>query len=242
MGVCTNGTCGIQCNAGYTLCNGACVDLSTSTSNCGACGNACPASAGSTCCHGACCRAAYGETCCNGTTCTDLLFDSNNCGACGNRCQSGFFCCGGACYEAGSGTCCAGTLCPAGSVCTGGTCCPPGTTYDGGICCPSGQTNCGGACTDLTSDINNCGACGYVCLGGVNSQPVCYYDFHTNTSYCTIVCDPGWDNCSLNQSNVNDCPDRIWNNSSNCGACGHSCELCYECIGTTCTFSLGACL
>src|ERR1041384_3934104 len=47
---------GPACTAGKTLCHDTCVDLQTSLSNCGACGNACTAPAGgtATCGSGSC--------------------------------------------------------------------------------------------------------------------------------------------------------------------------------------------
>ncbi|HEY8090012.1 MAG TPA: hypothetical protein VIF09_19255 [Polyangiaceae bacterium] len=48
---CTSGAC--QCSAGFTPCNGACVNINTDSNNCGGCGHVCPAltapSFGSTC-------------------------------------------------------------------------------------------------------------------------------------------------------------------------------------------------
>jgi hypothetical protein len=54
---CTNGVCGFVCNAGYGNCNGNSADgceinLMTSSTNCGSCGNAC--SVGQTCLNGVC--------------------------------------------------------------------------------------------------------------------------------------------------------------------------------------------
>jgi hypothetical protein len=34
-----------------------------------------------------------------------------------------------------------------------------------GVTCPVGQTACGGTCVNLSTDRNNCGACGVVCSG-----------------------------------------------------------------------------
>jgi hypothetical protein len=39
--VCTNGSCGSVCNAGYSRCGGQCVNTDTDKQNCGACGNKC---------------------------------------------------------------------------------------------------------------------------------------------------------------------------------------------------------
>lgn len=49
---CAAGSCSTTCGGGFSSCAGACVNLSTSFSNCGACGNAC--SAGKLCQSGIC--------------------------------------------------------------------------------------------------------------------------------------------------------------------------------------------
>jgi len=81
---------------------------------------------------------------CNGS-CTDITTDPDNCGGC-----------------AGSG----------GSVCGSTQVCAPNDA-GGGSC----QANCGtavacnGACVTLSTDPNNCGACGNVCAQGYNCHP-----------------------------------------------------------------------
>jgi hypothetical protein len=56
---------------GKTMCDGACVNLSTSTTNCGECGKVCKSLA---------------PTCCNGG-CVNTMTDINNCGTCGKVCK-----------------------------------------------------------------------------------------------------------------------------------------------------------
>jgi hypothetical protein len=86
MGVCTQQACPF----GATRCGNACVDLSSSPQNCGACGTICPS--GQVCDHGACTAAcAAGETAC-GTACVDLKHDSTNCGSCGTVCSNDQIC------------------------------------------------------------------------------------------------------------------------------------------------------
>jgi hypothetical protein len=56
--------CANSCPAGQVECNGTCIDLATSASNCGACGNTC--GGGSACSNGYCCPTgtrACGDTC-----------------------------------------------------------------------------------------------------------------------------------------------------------------------------------
>jgi hypothetical protein len=91
---CSSGTCGLACNAGYTLCGGACKNLSADPSNCGTCGHVCPAST-PTCSGGTCvCQA---QTCASlGLACgstSDGCGHTLNCGTC----PSGKTCCGGVC-------------------------------------------------------------------------------------------------------------------------------------------------
>ena len=53
-------------------------------------------------------------------------------------------------------------------------CRPPGTCGPGTVVCPPGQSNCGGGgCRDLSSDSNNCGACGRVCPAGACEAGAC---------------------------------------------------------------------
>jgi hypothetical protein len=52
---CSAGVCGVNCNSGYTACNGSCLasgDLSNDSNNCGACGNICQG--GAACISGKC--------------------------------------------------------------------------------------------------------------------------------------------------------------------------------------------
>jgi hypothetical protein len=58
----------------------------------------------------------------------------------------------------------------AGQACTtvrGGTC------QSGSCQCPTGTSLCSAACVDLTSDADDCGACGHACHGGTCDAGVC---------------------------------------------------------------------
>jgi len=139
---CTDGVCLLSgCASGLTLCGGACVDLNTDASHCGACRRTCvlpnavPACFAAACIVGAC-AAGFGD--CDGNAangCEVSLTTSNtHCGACGRGCSTGQTCVAGACVSSTCGT--------------GLTPCP------------------GGACRDLTRDPANCGACGRTCAAG----------------------------------------------------------------------------
>ena len=147
---CSTGLCRLTCASGFGDCNGSALDgcetkLSTSPSNCGACGNSCaaPHSQGvcinSTCASGACemgfkdCNASRADGCE-----TAVSSSSTDCGDCGKICQPQH----------------------ASGMCTDGSC------QIGA--CASGFDNCNGnpgdGCeTDLSSDPNHCGDCATAC-------------------------------------------------------------------------------
>jgi len=93
------GACSDQCSPEYTLCDGACFDLSSSSLSCGACGNACEVT--ERCQDGQCvCR--EGLTRCD-TRCVQLASDTEHCGACGAACEMGERCRAGECTPCLSG-------------------------------------------------------------------------------------------------------------------------------------------
>jgi hypothetical protein len=197
-GVCDAGVCvAAGCGAGLTFCDasGACADLSVDPNNCGACGTVCPSGVceAGVCADAAACEA--GLTLCGDVgICVDLLSDPGNCGTCGAACPSGT-CIKGVCTPL---TCEAGlTYCEAAGACVDlasdashcGACDVDCATAGGtgaatvacqsGVCvqtaCDVGLTNCSGGleCTDVTTDPNNCGACGTVCPSGACTSGVC---------------------------------------------------------------------
>ncbi len=180
---CGDGGCAFACDPGYSLCNGACVQLTTAA-NCGSCGATCdpdgglplcgpPAGAGAdggpyTCVSG-CPPAA--PTRCSGA-CVDTTSDTANCAACGHACTT--------------------TVANAHPLCMASAC-----TF----ACNPGYSSCGGACVDYASDPNNCGGCGVghvcganqACLGGVcttrcHATNDCPAGSACNGSTCTTSC------------------------------------------------------
>jgi hypothetical protein len=149
---CTNSTCTLTCNLGFADCDGVLgngCERSTQSdpANCGGCGHVCVTPNGAPlCASGICvvggCNAGFGN--CDGNPvngCEDNLFtDPANCGGCGHVCS----------------------LAHATPACSGGNCQVSS--------CNPGFANCdnipGNGCeVNLTTDFNNCGACGLACTG-----------------------------------------------------------------------------
>lgn len=108
------------CASTESCCIGKCVNTTSDSKNCGACGNVCKS--GTSCIDGACEKPCPpGRKRC-GDSCVDFTYDALNCGACGVTCKTGI--------------CCAGTC---GTDCHNGACCPEGNPYCdtpiGGRCC-----------------------------------------------------------------------------------------------------------
>jgi hypothetical protein len=142
--------CAVTCTAGYADCNqnpadGCETNVSTSLTNCGACGAVCPSgpNASATCTAGTCqlsCITGFAD--CNQNPAdgceTNVSTSLTNCGACGAVCPSG----------------------PnASATCTAGAC---------GLSCITGYANCNqnpadGCEVNLSTDNQNCGTCGNTC-------------------------------------------------------------------------------
>lgn len=134
---------GALCSEGLTRCGGACVDLSSTAAQCGACDVAC--SATQTCIEGAC-QCAPGTVQC-GARCAVIASDPENCGGC-----------------AGAG----GTACAPDQVCEQGQCKATCTLASSSRCdrscvdLNSDAFHCG-ACGTVCADSRSCheGVCTY---------------------------------------------------------------------------------
>ena len=154
---CLLGTC-VDCGSS-TVCGASCVDLTTDSSHCGACGKACKT--GEVCAAGTC-----GTTCPSGKTlcagaCRDLAIDPNDCGACGKVCPGA---------PSASPTCTAG-------VC--GHACVPGRAD-----CNTSMTD---GCEARLDAWSSCGDCATKCGAGyVCSSSLCtngLYVFATKDTF-----------------------------------------------------------
>jgi hypothetical protein len=167
----------IHCGAGWTECNGTCVNTNSDPHNCGGCATLqnrnFDCGSGGVCTNGGCgCTTSATVMMCGGTyeRCANLSESELNCGTCGNTCGAigpqWTACIDGACTGCGgeSQVCCDTggsdrlTGCALGLTCMG----TPGTAASK-CSCAAGSVKCGSACVDIKTSRQNCGACGTVC-------------------------------------------------------------------------------
>ena len=207
---CVDSSCTLACDgAAPDECNGACTDVLTDPTNCGNCGTVC--GTGEVCNLGACeLQCAPGLAQC-GQTCTSTLTDPDNCGDCGISCTT--------------------TATGAAGVCIGGGCsvsCLPGLDDCDNDLVISGGNGCE---TDLTTDVNNCAACGQVCALP-NGAAAC------SMSQCVLTaCDSGFDDC--NGMDVDGCEVNLASDGRNCGGCGQVCAPLESCQASMCMLTPG---
>lgn len=182
IGKCFQTSCILTCSYDWGNCdnavaNGCETNLQNDSTNCGACGVACPV--GDVCTNGTCSlQCSAGQTNCNGS-CKNLQNDSTNCGACGNACAVGLVCTNGVCGCPSGQTNCSGVCadlsndagnCGAcGVTCT----CPPPLRYPfctGGSCACSAPVggDIGSACSLNTDCVSGFCVEGYCCDNACN--------------------------------------------------------------------------
>jgi hypothetical protein len=71
--------------------------------------------------------------------------------------------------------CTVGDVCDASRTCLGGPACDPDSGCAGIVPCTGATVCCATGCADLTTDIGNCGVCGYACPCPIKvTSPECY--------------------------------------------------------------------
>ncbi|MBN8644022.1 MAG: thrombospondin type 3 repeat-containing protein [Planctomycetes bacterium] len=201
---CVGGQCAIaSCNVGFANCdgitaNGCEVNLNTSTNNCGQCGLVCNLpNATSICVNGVCaigsCNVGFAN--CDNVTSNgcevNTSSSTSNCGQCGLVCN----------------------LPNATSACVNGAC-AIGSCNIGFANCDAITAN--GCEVSVSSNLNNCGACGNVCGPVANGTRACI-----NGTCFVASCNTGFANCNGLYSDG--CEVNLNTNTNNCGACGNAC-------------------
>jgi len=204
--ICNSGKCAIgSCNTGFMDCNGNSADgcevnITADPNHCNDCSKVCVGTNGSAICtNGVCginCSTGFGncdDDATNGCE-VNLAHDVLHCG----------------------GTCATAVVCPT----TGGN----NRVCNGGICgfdsCTAPLATCstGGTCgTNLSNDVNNCGACSTKCSFN-NAAASCV------SSVCTMgLCTANYGDCDKNPANG--CESSLKTDLNNCGTCGNKCNL-----------------
>jgi len=260
---CRAGRCAVgTCNAGFADCdadaaNGCETATAADNTNCGACGNRCPA--GTACSEGVCASVCRGATTFCTDRCVDLRADPAHCGGCGQACApvtNGMpGCTAGACVAlcaSGFGDCdgfvgngCEADLRTSDTHCgaCGLRCTRPNAVAacGEGVCrvatCVGGYADCNGSdgdgCeTNVLSSLSHCGGCGQTCQRA-NAGAVCV------GGSCQLgACSTGWGNCNGQESDG--CETELRFNNQHCGQCGRVCAAGTACSGGVCASVCGA--
>jgi hypothetical protein len=222
--LCVSSAC-TSCAAPSKMCGTTCTDVTSDSNNCGACGTACPT--GQSCNAGKCAACPTGKlscpvqvctggrtphgwrgglpNCTTQTACVDPSSDPSNCGGCGNLCLD---------YPAA-----VAIWVPEGaSSCTAGKCahkveCSSATAI---VNSSEGASAAAGFYpNELTTDANNCGACGNACAAGTK-------------------CNNGACGCQAPQTSCGGTCVDTSTDTNNCGACGTACPVGQGCFSGAC--------
>lgn len=153
----------------------------------------------------------------------------------------------------GSGGTSGGT---SGGASGGGTAASPGSGAGGSAGCPQGQMLCNGVCVSVSTDANNCGACGTACgtgQGCINGACTCPGELTScsgacvdtsqdpaNCGACGTICSNGGlctQGACQCQSGLTSCPSgcaNLQSDGNNCGACGTVCSGGAVCSAGSC--------
>jgi hypothetical protein len=215
--LCVGNLCVPGCNAArpcpsaQTCCGGACVEVQTNTSHCGACDRRCAAANSTSVCRaGACglgaCTAPYAD--CDGDLAngceTDTRTNVTACGACGAPCAA---------RPNSTATCEAGA-------------CRYACAANFGDCDGDASNGCE---TDLRTTTSHCGMCGRAC-SLPNATAAC------TAGACAIAtCASNFGDC--NGAASDGCEVDTRTSVAHCGSCGRACSL----PNATATCSAGSC-
>lgn len=178
------------------------VDSANDASNCGSCGNQCPA--GNFCSEGACLDRCPANRAACGTACVDTSKDPKHCGGCNSACAASQTCEGGECKGACSEAPC--KLVPPQCGCATGqgcyaddalkrTCLAAGALGEGSPCTQGNDTSCEAGLACREHKIAGAAAilCSRLCLVDADCKgigSVCYAPSYRGAKACSVACDP----------------------------------------------------
>jgi hypothetical protein len=192
------------CAFGQKLCNGACVSVNDPLFGCGttACAPCSLEHATATCAGSGCavgtCDPGYADCSSAAAGCETSLSDPDHCGACNVTC---------------------GTTAP--------YCAPTSTSGQFGCtdeCPPTASTLCSDECVDLSSSVDDCGACGSPCPVTSNGEATC------SSGQCGFLCDADFHACGA--ACVSDVAPATC--GASCSPCPAEANAVATCNGTAC--------
>jgi len=211
------------CPSNWSICGGACTDLTRDPAHCGSCAGPASVCAVGQSCLGGTCGCANNETVC-GTQCIDTATSPDHCGTCNTACSSGQRCSQGRCVDV--------------------TCLPP-TSNCNGICVDLARDGVNGQCpmlsmpecvvpADCPADemCDDAGACVPIATCTDDTDcPLAYRCDAFMTNVCEVP-DCGMVGYTYCRGGIA-CVD-LNNNSTSCGVCGNACGIGERCENGTC--------